>query len=115
MRLSPDTALLRWTTLWLGLAILSVPLVALRLLLPFWQHLREYRQVAGAMVGVNAAVVGLLLAAFYDPVFTAGVGSFGDLVLAGVGFALLAGLRWPAWSVVLMGAVVGLLRGALGQ
>jgi chromate transporter len=84
-------------------------------LLPFWQHLREYRQVAGAMVGVNAAVVGLLLAAFYDPVFTAGVGSFGDLVLAGVGFALLAGLRWPAWSVVLMGAVVGLLRGALGQ
>ena len=84
-------------------------------LLPFWQRLREYRQVAGAMVGVNAAVVGLLLAAFYSPVFTAGISSLEDLILAVLGFAVLAGLRWPAWSVVLIGAIIGLLRGAVGQ
>ena len=82
-------------------------------LLPLWQRLRDRPRVAAAMVGVNAAVVGLLLAAFLDPVVTAGIRGAGDALLAVVGFALLAGLRWPAWSVVLLGAAGGAALAAL--
>ena len=69
---------------------------------------------------MNAAVVGLLLAALYDPVFTASVR--GAMDLAGVlgAFALLFVLRWPPWLVVLLAAAAaeavhrtqGLLAGA---
>jgi chromate transporter len=44
---------------------------------------------------------------FFDPVLTAGVRGVGDAVLAVLGFVLLAGLRWPAWAVVLLGAAGG--------
>ncbi|MBW2498220.1 MAG: hypothetical protein JRF61_13165, partial [Deltaproteobacteria bacterium] len=59
MRLSPDTALLRWTTLWLGLAILSVPLVALRLLLPLAGLLLVAALAADAGLAAREARVGL--------------------------------------------------------
>ena len=44
-------------------------------ILPFWNSLSQNQSVRSALVGVNAAVVGVLLAAFYDPIFTSGITS----------------------------------------
>lgn len=68
--------------------------------LPFWERLRANRHTGGALQGVNAAVVGVLLAALYDPVWTSAILGPADLALALV--ALLA-LMWklPPWLVVL--------------
>lgn len=72
--------------------------------LPFWASLRAESRAQKALAGVNAAVVGLLAAAFYDPVFTAGVTNAGDFVLALLALLLLAAWKVPPWAVV---AVVG--------
>ena len=73
-------------------------------LLPFWSGLRGRRGARCALSGVNAAVVGLLLAALYDPVFTASVGGAADLAGVLGAFGLLFVLRWPPWLVVLLAA-----------
>lgn len=75
--------------------------------LPFWQELRR-RPIAQALLrGVNASVVGLLLAAFYDPVWTSGILSKGDFALAAADFALLYLWKAPPWLVVVLSAVAG--------
>lgn len=81
--------------------------------LPFWDALRARPLVRASMRGANAAVVGILAAALYDPVFTTAVTGPGPLVLAAVGFVLLTAFRTPAWVVVLVGAAGGVLL-ALG-
>ncbi len=83
--------------------------------LPFWARLRSNRSASGALAGVNCSVVGLLLAALYDPVFRSAVGGPLDLLAAGV--ALLALMRWrlPPWLVVLAGAGFGALLVPLGS
>ena len=73
-------------------------------LLPFWSGLRGRRGARCALAGVNAAVVGLLLAALYDPVFTASVHGAADLAGVIGAFGLLFVLRWPPWLVVLLAA-----------
>ena len=75
--------------------------------LPYWNALRRLEAARRAMLGVNAAVVGLLLAALYDPVWTSGVRSAGDFVLALAAFALLASWKLPPWLVVVLGALAG--------
>ncbi len=77
--------------------------------LPFWQLLRQRPAAQAALMGINAAVVGLLLAALYDPVFTAGVLEPRDFAIAGVALLLLEGWRLPPWLVVLLSAVAGAL------
>jgi chromate transporter len=72
--------------------------------MPFWQGLRRVTAVRRALVGINAAVVGLLAAALYDPVVTTAIHGWPDVVLALVCYGLLAGLRWPSWLVVLFAA-----------
>jgi chromate transporter len=57
--------------------------------------------------GVNASVVGLLLAAFYDPVWTSGILSKSDFALAAADFALLYLWKAPPWLVVVLSAVAG--------
>ena len=57
-------------------------------------------------MGVNAAVVGLLLAALYDPVWTSAVASPEDFAQAAGAFALLAFWKWPQWLVVLLTAAM---------
>ena len=102
-----------------GLAGALIALVALFLpgmlllagVLPFWDALRARPRMQAAMRGVNAAVVGLLGAAFYDPVFTSAVHGPGDLALALVGFVLLAAWRAPPILVVALGAAAGLALG----
>jgi chromate transporter len=75
--------------------------------LPFWERLRQIKNMRYAMFGINAAVVGLLLAAFYNPVWTSAIRSPKDFGLALVCFLLLAFWKMPSWGVVIFGALVG--------
>lgn len=70
--------------------------------LPFWAHLRNNQRARAALAGVNAAVVGLLAAALYDPVFTAGVAGPLDFALVLLALLLLAAWKMPPWAVVLV-------------
>src|SRR6266567_1927348 len=75
-------------------------------ILPFWEGLRRRKTMQAALRGVNAAVVGLLLAAFYDPVWTAGILNKGDYALASAAFLLLFMWATPPWLVVVLSAAV---------
>ena len=75
--------------------------------LPWWNALSRLDSARRAMLGINAAVVGLLLAALYDPVWTGGVRSAGDFILALAAFALLVSWKLPPWLVVILGALAG--------
>ena len=74
-------------------------------LLPFWDVLRARNDVRRALTGVNAAVVGLLLAALITPVWTSAVSGRLDALIAAGAALLLVGLRFPPWAVVLITAV----------
>ena len=75
--------------------------------LPLWERLKRHEPARRAMLGINAAVVGLLLAAFYNPVWTAGVRSGTDFALALAALVLLASWKVPPWLVVVLGALAG--------
>ena len=77
--------------------------------LPFWERLRHFTHVRGALLGVNAAVVGVLLAALYDPVWTSAITIPEDFALAAAAFALLAFWKAPPWLVVLLTGGAGAL------
>jgi chromate transporter len=77
--------------------------------LPLWALLRSHPRLAGSLRAVNAAVVGLVLAALYDPVWTSAVEEWRDVVLAVALLALLVGARLPAWAVVGVAAAAGAL------
>jgi chromate transporter len=81
--------------------------------LPFWEELRRRVSAQSALRGVNAAVVGLLLAALYDPVWTAGVTNAGDFALAVGAFLLLFMWKTPPWLVVILCAIGGAFIAAL--
>lgn len=103
---------------WLGAAICLVAIFLPSFLLtvgalPFWEDLRRMRAVRSALVGVNAAVVGLLLAALYDPVWTSAIRSPADFGLAIAAFTLLAFWKVPPWLVVLLTALGGWAMAAL--
>jgi chromate transporter len=83
--------------------------------LPFWDALRKKTAAQAALRGVNAAVVGLLLAAFYDPVWTAGITNSGDCALAAAAFLLLLMWQTPPWLVVLLSAAGGELLSAVAR
>ncbi|GAA2001163.1 chromate efflux transporter [Microbacterium ulmi] len=93
-----------------AIALVAIFLPGLLLLvgvLPFWDSLRARPWARAAMRGANAAVVGVLAAALYDPVFTTAVTSPAAFCLALVCFASLVSFRLPAWAVVVVGAVGG--------
>lgn len=79
--------------------------------LPFWERLRSNRRTQAALAAVNAAVVGLLLAALYDPVWTSGIKAPEHFVLALLALAALMYWKLPPWLVVIGGAVGGGLIG----
>jgi chromate transporter len=68
--------------------------------LPFWRALGARNGAARMLAGVNAAVVGLLAAALYDPVWKGAIRGPGDIVIAVVGFAMFAIVRWSPLVVV---------------
>jgi chromate transporter len=97
---------------WLGGAIclmaIYVPSFLLLMgTLPFWGVLRTEKAVRCALMGVNAAVVGLLLAAFYNPVWTSGILSVNDFILGLIAFGLLSIWKTPPWMVVALTALGG--------
>jgi len=81
--------------------------------LPFWDQLRARPGAQSALRGVNAAVVGLLLAALYDPVWTAGITSRADFALAVAAFLLLFMWQTPPWLVVVLSAIGGAIIATL--
>jgi len=81
--------------------------------LPFLSALRTRSGFQAALAGINAAVVGLLLAALYHPVWTSAIETSVDLALALVAFALLALWAVPAWLVVVIAALGGAVLGTL--
>ncbi|BDX00627.1 chromate efflux transporter [Maricaulis maris] len=75
--------------------------------LPFWAGFRRHARARAIMAGANAAVVGILGAALYDPVFTSAVTGFPEFTLALSCFVLLVSWKCPPWLVVLLGAAGG--------
>lgn len=97
-----------WTIAILCLIAIFLPSFLLVIgALPFWEALRQQPAVQAALRGVNAAVVGLLLAAFYQPVWLTGIRNAGDFGLAVAAFVLLFLWRTPPWLVVLLCAIGG--------
>jgi chromate transporter len=95
---------------WLGglicLAAIFLPSFLLLIgVLPFWDTLRRRSGVRSALRGVNAAVVGLLLAALYRPVWTSAILGPADFAIGILAFLMLALWAMPPWLVVIFGAV----------
>lgn len=97
---------------WLGggICLLAIFLPSFLLVigvLPFWEPLRSNRRMQAALTGVNAAVVGLLLAAFYQPVWVSAIHRPADFGLAFIAFAALMFWKLPVWLVVVGCGVLG--------
>lgn len=96
----------------LGLVFIFLPGALLMMgVLPFWHSLRASARARAALTGINAAVVGLLAAALYDPVWRSGIRGPADLALAAAAFLALSYGRAPPWLVVILGALAGGLLG----
>ncbi len=76
-------------------------------ILPFWHRLSEAKRFRAALVGINAAVVGILAAALFDPVWTSSIKEPTDFALAAAAFALLMFWKLPSWLVVILSAGTG--------
>jgi chromate transporter len=76
--------------------------------LPFWDVFRRRVGAQAIMRGINAAVVGLLGAALYNPLWTSSVKSSADFAIALTGFVLLVAWRTPPLLVVILGSLAGL-------
>lgn len=97
---------------WPGAALCLVAIFLPGLLLvlgvlPFWASLGRGALMRACLRGVNAAVVGVLLGALYDPVWTKAIGGAADFALALVAFALLVIWKAPPWLAVLVSAAGG--------
>lgn len=82
--------------------------------LPYWNDLRSNPKIQGALVGVQAAVVGILLAAWYDPLWTTTILTSIDFILAAALFLMLVFWKLPPWIVVLTGAAGGIAIAQFG-
>ncbi len=95
-----------------AIALAGIFLPGLLLLLgvlPFWNFLSTRPAAQAAMGGASAAVVGILAAALYDPVFTSAVTGAEEFALALLCFLLLASWKLPPWIVVVVGALGGVV------
>lgn len=77
--------------------------------LPFWNTLRRNPYTKGALMGVNAAVVGILISAFYHPIWTSSIYSPQDFAFAAILFSMLVYWKLPPWIIVITGAIGGTL------
>lgn len=99
---------------WQGglLATIAIFLPAFLLILgalPFWDSLRRNPKIKGALMGVNAAVVGILIAAFYQPIWTSSILAPIDFAFAAILFSMLVYWKLPPWVIVVTGAIGGSL------
>lgn len=93
--------------LWCLLAIFLPAWMLIGGALPFWHLLRSKAWTQAALRGANAAVVGVLLAALYNPVWKEGVTGARDVAMVFAAFALLEIWRLPPWLVVILAAAAG--------
>ncbi len=97
-----------WMGAAIALAAIYLPSFLLLIgILPFWDYLRSLGSFQGALRGINAAVVGILLAALYQPIWTSAIHAPIDFALSLLAFGLLVLWKWPPWLVVLLSALVG--------
>ncbi|RHW36189.1 chromate transporter [Lysinibacillus yapensis] len=99
---------------WLGgiVAMIAIFLPAFLLVfgtLPFWDIVRKNGKMKGAFMGMNAAVVGILFAALYDPIFTSAILEPVDFVFAVILFGMLSYWKIAPWIVVATGVIGGIL------
>jgi chromate transporter len=100
----------------LGLIGIFLPGILILLgTLPFWDSFRTRAEAQAVMRGVNAAVVGLLGAALYNPLWTSAVKTPGDFGVALVGFVLLSAWRAPPLLVVVVSALAGIALALTGR
>jgi chromate transporter len=97
---------------WIGavIALIAIFLPSFLLIigaLPLWESIRRRPRFQSVLQGINASVVGILLAALYDPVWTKAIHSVHDFGLALAAFGLLMLWKAPPWAVVLICAVGG--------
>ena len=94
------------------LALVAIFLPGMLLLmgaLPFWDRLRTRPRLQAAMRGINAAVVGILAAALYSPLWTSAIADWRDVTIAVAGFALLVFAKLPSWMIVLSSVAAAIL------
>lgn len=99
---------------WQGglLATLAIFLPAFLLIigtLPFWASLQKNSSFRKAFAGINAAVVGILISAFFIPIWSTTIHTAADIALAAIYYSLLAFWKVPAWVIVIIGAISGLM------
>lgn len=99
---------------WQGglLATIAIFLPAFLLILgtlPFWNALRKNPKIKAALMGMNAAVVGILIAALYHPIWTSSILTTIDFAFGAVLFSMLVYWRLPPWVIVVTGAIGGYL------
>ena len=78
-------------------------------IMPYWERIGRRPELKGALLGINAAVVGVLVAALYDPIFTTAVHDRQDAAAALGLFGLLQFLKAPPWVVVIVAIGIGLV------
>ena len=105
---------------WLGgaIALTAIFLPSFLLVvgvLPFWEAIRVKPTAQAALKGTNAAVVGILLAALYDPVWLKGIHGSWDLLLGLAAFGMLQYWKVPSWAVVMVCAGAGMVLGGTTQ
>src|SRR5690625_643251 len=98
---------------WQGglLATIAIFLPAFLLILgtlPFWDSLRSNPKIKGALMGVNASVVGILISALYQPIWISSILTPIDFALASILFSMLVFWKLPPWVIVLTGSIGGL-------
>lgn len=103
---------------WVGASVCLIAIFAPSFLLvigvlPFWEQLRHSFRTQAALAGVNAGVVGLLLAALYNPVWTSAISKPQDFGLALIAFVALMFWKAPPWLVVLVSGLIGWLLSAV--
>jgi len=97
------------------LALIAIFLPGMLLLLgalPFWDGVRTRPRLQAAMRGINAAVVGILAAALYSPLWTSAIADWRDVAIAVAGFLLLVFAKLPSWMIVLTTVAAAILIAA---
>jgi chromate transporter len=103
------------TAAFVSLIALSLPgLLLMAGVLPFQAKLRQQPIARGAVAGINAAVVGLLAAALYNPLWTTGVRDAGDVAVVAIDLGLLIFRRWPPLAIVLLTVAASVIRVWIG-
>jgi chromate transporter len=77
--------------------------------LPFWVSINRNPKITGVLMGVNAAVVGILISAFYDPIWTSTISASIDFAFTALLFSMLAFWKLPPWVIVVTGIIGGFM------